>query len=66
MAYAESGANRSARNKWPHRGQQRQAQEADRRKSEIQREDEFKAWLGQQSNNGKIRELTGGGLKVTA
>ena len=32
----------------------------------FKRDDEFKAWLGQQSGNGKIHELTGGGLKETA
>jgi predicted transcriptional regulator len=32
----------------------------------FKRDDEFKAWLGQHSNDGKIRELTGGGLKETA
>jgi predicted transcriptional regulator len=32
----------------------------------FKRDDEFKAWLGQQSSNGKIRELIGGGLKETA
>jgi predicted transcriptional regulator len=29
----------------------------------FKRDDEFKAWLGQQSGNGKIHELPGGGLK---
>ncbi len=29
----------------------------------FKRDDEFNAWLGQQSSNGKINELTGGGLK---
>jgi predicted transcriptional regulator len=32
----------------------------------FKRDDEFKAWLGQQSATGKIHELTGGGLKETA
>ena len=32
----------------------------------FRRDDEFKAWLGQQSNNGNIHELKGGGLKETA
>src|SRR5271154_2062487 len=32
----------------------------------FKRDDEFKAWLGQQSGNGKIHEPTGGGLKETA
>src|SRR6266478_7222482 len=32
----------------------------------FKRDDEFKAWLGQQSSTGKIHELTGGGLKETA
>ena len=32
----------------------------------FKRDDEFKAWLGQQPSNGKIQELTGGGLKKTA
>jgi len=32
----------------------------------FKRDDEFKAWLGQQPNNGKIQELTGGGRKETA
>jgi len=32
----------------------------------FKRDDEFKAWLGQQPSNGKIQELTGGGLKETA
>jgi hypothetical protein len=32
----------------------------------FKRDDEFKTLLGQQSANGKIRELTGGGLKETA
>ena len=32
----------------------------------FKRDDEFKAWLGQHSSDGKIRELTGGGLKETA
>jgi predicted transcriptional regulator len=32
----------------------------------FKRDDEFKAWLGQQSSNGKTLELTGGGLKETA
>jgi predicted transcriptional regulator len=32
----------------------------------FKRDDEFKAWLGQQASNGKIQELTGGGLKETA
>ena len=32
----------------------------------FKRDDEFKAWLGQQPTNGKIQELTGGGLKETA
>jgi predicted transcriptional regulator len=31
----------------------------------FKRDDEFKAWLGQQSSNGTIQELTGGGLKET-
>src|SRR6266566_4722209 len=29
----------------------------------FKRDDEFKAWLGQQPSNGKIQELTGGRLK---
>jgi predicted transcriptional regulator len=29
----------------------------------FKRDDEFKAWLGQRPSNGKIQELTGGGLK---
>jgi predicted transcriptional regulator len=32
----------------------------------FKRDDEFKAWLGQQSGSGKIYEPTGGGLKETA
>ncbi len=32
----------------------------------FKRDDEFKAWQGQQPSNGKIHELTGGGLKETA
>jgi len=32
----------------------------------FKRDDEFKAWLGQQSNNGNNRRLEGGTLKVTA
>jgi len=32
----------------------------------FKRDDEFKAWLGQQPSNGKIHELKGGGLKETA
>jgi predicted transcriptional regulator len=32
----------------------------------FKRDDEFKAWLGQQPSDGKIRELKGGGLKETA
>ncbi|MGC2463806.1 MAG: hypothetical protein WA517_01340 [Candidatus Acidiferrum sp.] len=32
----------------------------------FKRDDEFKAWLGQQSRNGQIHENTGGGLKETA
>jgi predicted transcriptional regulator len=32
----------------------------------FKRDDEFKAWLGQQPSNGKIRELKGGGLTETA
>lgn len=32
----------------------------------FKRDDEFKNWVGQQSGNGKIHELTGGGLKETA
>ena len=32
----------------------------------FKRDDEFKVWLGQQPSNGKIQELTGGGLKETA
>jgi predicted transcriptional regulator len=32
----------------------------------FKRDDEFKTWLGQQSNNGNIHELSGGGLKETA
>jgi predicted transcriptional regulator len=31
----------------------------------FKRDDEFKAWLGQQPNNGKVHELAGGGLKET-
>ncbi len=31
----------------------------------FKRDDEFKAWLGQHSDNGKICELIGGGLKET-
>ena len=31
----------------------------------FKRDDEFKAWLGQQPSNGKIQELIGGGLKET-
>jgi hypothetical protein len=32
----------------------------------FKRDGEFKAWLGQQSVNGKIHQVTGGGLKETA
>jgi predicted transcriptional regulator len=32
----------------------------------FKRDDEFKAWLGQQSSNGNIPEIKGGGLKETA
>ena len=32
----------------------------------FKRDDEFKAWLGQHSADGKICELIGGGLKETA
>ncbi|HXM97600.1 MAG TPA: hypothetical protein VN982_03925 [Candidatus Dormibacteraeota bacterium] len=32
----------------------------------FKRDDEFKAWLGQQPSNEKIQELKGGGLKETA
>jgi predicted transcriptional regulator len=32
----------------------------------FKRDDEFKAWLGQQSGNGDIHELKGGRLKETA
>jgi predicted transcriptional regulator len=32
----------------------------------FKRDDEFKAWLGQHANDGKIHELTGGRLKETA
>jgi predicted transcriptional regulator len=32
----------------------------------FKRDDEFKAWLGQQRTDGKIHELKGGGLKETA
>jgi predicted transcriptional regulator len=32
----------------------------------FKRDDEFKAWLGQQPSNGEIHELKGGGLKETA
>jgi predicted transcriptional regulator len=32
----------------------------------FKRDGEFKAWLGQQPSNGKIRELKGGGLTETA
>jgi len=32
----------------------------------FKRDDEFKAWLGQHSGDGKIHDLTGGGLKETA
>ncbi len=32
----------------------------------FKRDDEFKAWLGQQPSNGKIQEVTGGGRKETA
>src|SRR6266404_6571266 len=32
----------------------------------FKRDDEFKAWLGQQTSTGNIHELTGGGLKETA
>jgi predicted transcriptional regulator len=32
----------------------------------FKRDDEFKAWLGQQPSNGKIHEVGGGGLKETA
>lgn len=31
----------------------------------FKRDDEFKAWLGQQPNHGKIHELAGGGLRET-
>jgi hypothetical protein len=34
--------------------------------SPFKRDDEFKAWLGQQPSNGKTRELKGGGLTETA
>ena len=37
-----------------------------RPKGPFKRDDEFKAWLGQQSNNGNNRGLEGGALKVTA
>jgi hypothetical protein len=32
----------------------------------FKRDDEFKAWLGQQPSNAKVHQLTGGGLKETA
>jgi predicted transcriptional regulator len=32
----------------------------------FKRDDEFKAWLGQQSSHGKIHELAGAGFKETA
>lgn len=32
----------------------------------FKRDDEFKAWLGQQPSDGPIHELKGGGLKETA
>jgi len=32
----------------------------------FKRDEEFRAWLGQQSSDGKIHELKGGGLKETA
>jgi predicted transcriptional regulator len=32
----------------------------------FKRDDEFKIWLGQQSNNGNIQQLKEGGLKETA
>jgi predicted transcriptional regulator len=32
----------------------------------FKRDDEFKAWLGQQPSNGKSQKITGGGLKETA
>jgi predicted transcriptional regulator len=32
----------------------------------FKRDDEFKAWLGQQRNDRQIHELNGGGLKETA
>ena len=32
----------------------------------FKRDNEFKAWLGQQPSNGKTQEITGGGLKETA
>jgi hypothetical protein len=32
----------------------------------FKRDDEFKSWLGQQPSNGKVHQLTGGGLKETA
>jgi predicted transcriptional regulator len=32
----------------------------------FKRDDEFKAWLGQQLNNEQVHELTGGGFKQTA
>jgi predicted transcriptional regulator len=32
----------------------------------FKRDDEFKAWLGQQPSNGMTRELKGGGLTETA
>jgi len=32
----------------------------------FKRDDEFKAWLGQQANDRKIHEPNGGGLKETA
>jgi predicted transcriptional regulator len=32
----------------------------------FKRDDEFKAWLGQQLNNEKVHELTGRGFKQTA
>jgi len=32
----------------------------------FKRDDDFKAWLGQQPTNGKTQELKGGGLKETA
>jgi hypothetical protein len=32
----------------------------------FKRDDEFKAWLGQQPSNARVLQLTGGGLKETA